>query len=116
MVLLLPPSLFFSMTGVYFGVTTKTRTSSFAGKLDFGIGMKSLFVQLLGRKWEDGCSARFCFFLFDFGGSVADLELSLFSTVVDFVVVEAIVVGVVEVILLDVLVDVLAVVAVTCPN
>ena len=101
------------MTGVYFGVTTKTRTSSFGGKLDFGIGMKSLVVQLLGRKWEDGCSARFCFFRFDFVGSVADLELSLFSTVVDFVVVE--VDGGAGVV--DVLLDgVLAVVAVTCPN
>merc|ERR1719284_2303413 len=111
MVLLLPPSLFFSMTGVYFGVTTKTRTSSFGGKLDFGIGMKSLVVQLLGRKWEDGCSARFCFFRFDLVGSVADLELSLFLTVVDFVVVEVVVVGVVDVDVLLLLDGVLAVVA-----
>merc|ERR1712088_867179 len=34
-------------------------TSSFAGRFDFGIGMKSLRspeLELSGRKWEDGCS------------------------------------------------------------
>jgi hypothetical protein len=33
-------------------------TSSLAGRFDFGIGMKSLRSpeELLGRKWEEGCS------------------------------------------------------------
>ena len=49
-----------SATGVYIpylGVTMNT--SSFAGRFDFGIGMKSLRspeLELSGRKWEDGCS------------------------------------------------------------
>ena len=49
-----------SATGVYIpylGVTMNT--SSFAGRFDFGIGMKSLRspeLELSGRKCEDGCS------------------------------------------------------------
>ena len=49
-----------SATGVYIpylGVTMNT--SSFAGRFDFGIGMKSLRspeLELAGRKCEDGCS------------------------------------------------------------
>merc|ERR1719490_719222 len=48
-----------SATGVYIpylGVTMNT--SSLAGRFDFGIGMKSLRSpeELLGRKWEEGCS------------------------------------------------------------
>ena len=49
-----------SATGVYIpylGVTMNT--SSFAGRFDFGIGMKSLRspeLELSGRKWEEGCS------------------------------------------------------------
>ena len=64
MVSLAPPTLSSptpaSATGVYIpylGVTMNT--SSFAGRFDFGIGMKSLRspeLELSGRKWEDGCS------------------------------------------------------------
>ena len=64
MVSLAPPTLSSptpaSATGVYIpylGVIMNT--SSFAGRFDFGIGMKSLRspeLELSGRKWEDGCS------------------------------------------------------------
>ena len=64
MVSLAPPTLSSptpaSATGVYIpylGVTMNT--SSFAGRFDFGIGMKSLRspeLELSGRKWEEGCS------------------------------------------------------------
>ena len=68
---LVPPTLSSSSpasaTGVYIpylGVTMNI--SSFAGRFDFGIGMKSLRSpeELFGRKWEDGCSNKMLGFFF----------------------------------------------------
>ena len=63
-------------------MTTKCLTSSFGGRFDFGIGIKSL-VQLSGRKWEEGCSEN-SFFLKSLESLMIGLEL---FTDVDFLVV-----------------------------
>ena len=90
------------MMGVFvtnFGVTTKSLTSPFGGKLDFGIGIKSPFVQLLvGRKCEDGCSEA-AFFLLGPDETVVGSVLTIFGFVVDVsIVVAAVVVDVVGVV------------------
>ena len=74
-------------------MTTKSLTSSFGGRFYFGIGIKSL-VQLSGRKCEEGCSEN-SFFL-DLGSLMTGFEL---FTVVDFLVVVAVGIQVVQLLL-----------------
>ena len=102
-----------SATGVYIpylGVTMNT--SSFAGRFDFGIGMKSLRspeLELSGRKWEEGCSNNNEGFFFLHSRAFLVTVLLVMGEVVGLVVDVALFVVVVEGFLVVVVVVVLVV-------